>query len=309
MKVLLATDGSSHANDAGRLLAHLPHRDKLDLTILSVVKKPDFHGLTENAEWMDRCFEAEAARAYESCGRIAQMFDGANVTTESIVAKGHVTKTILSEAKSRDVDLIVLGAVGHSLLGRITLGSVSDAVATHAPCSVLVVRPTNGPPEDHHDLRVCIAFDGSNSAKFSIAQLAQFDWRCHTKIDVVSVYSPVFTYMDEPIEHDQDPLRASLVKSNGTAVENVHDLSPSVTSHIIDGGHVGDCLAAFTEEHHSDLIVMGDTGLGLFGDFFLGSASKYVLRHAQCSVWIARDKFKSQDRRPAMHSETGTVSV
>ena len=52
--------------------------------------------------------------------------------------------------------------------------------------------------------------------------------------------------------------------------------------------HIGDSIVRFLEERRCDLIVMGDTGRGLLGRFFLGSVSRFVLSHAGCSVWIVR---------------------
>ena len=47
---------------------------------------------------------------------------------------------ICDRAKSWDADLIVLGRRGHTGLSELLLGSVSNYVVHHAPCSVLVVQ-------------------------------------------------------------------------------------------------------------------------------------------------------------------------
>jgi nucleotide-binding universal stress UspA family protein len=47
---------------------------------------------------------------------------------------------ILQEAAGWPADLIVLGSHGSSGLSRFLLGSTSEAVATHAACSVEVIR-------------------------------------------------------------------------------------------------------------------------------------------------------------------------
>jgi len=47
---------------------------------------------------------------------------------------------IVSEAKAWNADLIIVGSHGHGIFGRVLLGSVSDYVIHHAPCSVMVVR-------------------------------------------------------------------------------------------------------------------------------------------------------------------------
>ncbi|MFL6467553.1 MAG: universal stress protein [Pyrinomonadaceae bacterium] len=50
---------------------------------------------------------------------------------------------IVSEAKAWNADLIIVGSHGHGIFGRVLLGSVSDYVIHHAPCSVMVVRSSN----------------------------------------------------------------------------------------------------------------------------------------------------------------------
>ena len=53
---------------------------------------------------------------------------------------GHAAKTICKVAREENVDLIVIGRRGRSGLGELFLGSVSNYVLHHAPCSVLIVQ-------------------------------------------------------------------------------------------------------------------------------------------------------------------------
>jgi nucleotide-binding universal stress UspA family protein len=61
-----------------------------------------------------------------------------NVTTE--VISGSPKQVILEEAEAFGADLIIVGSHGHGMLERFLLGSVSQAVALHARCSVEIVR-------------------------------------------------------------------------------------------------------------------------------------------------------------------------
>lgn len=49
---------------------------------------------------------------------------------------------IIGEAENWDADLVLVGSHGHGHIEKLKygLGSVSQAVATHAPCSVEIVR-------------------------------------------------------------------------------------------------------------------------------------------------------------------------
>ena len=43
-------------------------------------------------------------------------------------------------AEELEVDLIVVGTRGRSVIGRALMGSVSDSVVRHSPCPVVVAR-------------------------------------------------------------------------------------------------------------------------------------------------------------------------
>ena len=62
-------------------------------------------------------------------------------TSESISVLDQAPKEIiLQEAATWPADWIVLGSHGSSGLSRFLIGSTSETVATHATCSVEVVR-------------------------------------------------------------------------------------------------------------------------------------------------------------------------
>lgn len=289
MQVLLATDGSVYANEAAWLLAHLPHQERLELTVLSVVFAPEVHGTIETKSWMSQRAEADKRQAERNFREIEAMFQGANVDLEHAIAEGHVAETIVREANQRKPDLLVLGARGHSTLDRILLGSVSDFAATHANCSVLLVRPTGLREHDHRKLNICFAYDESAPSNEALRELADFGWGKNTNIDVITAVSFMNVYSSEvPLQIDVAQVRDSLEEHAREAAEVLLALSPNVHTFVREADHIGDGLVNFAVERKSDLIVMGDTGRGMLGRFLLGSVSRYVLRHAPCSVWIAR---------------------
>lgn len=289
MKVLLATDGSIFAEEAAWLLSHLPHVEPLELIVLSVQVPMEIHASPEVASWIQQNAQQEKERSATYFQRIAAMFEGADAKLEFVTAQGHAGKTIISQAQDRGVDLIVIGARGHSILERVMLGSTSDFVATHANCSVLVVRPTGLREQTHRELRICLGHDGSEPCEYAVSQLGQFEWRQNTQLDVLSVLTYPSTYMNEPVQFDTGPLCEAMQKSVNRTAESLCSLVPNATAHLIEASNVGDGIVRFTEEHESDMVVLGKTGFGLIASFLLGSVSKFVLRHASCSVWIARE--------------------
>ena len=63
---------------------------------------------------------------------------GFQVTTA--IETGDTKSVIIDSTKKWPADLIVLGPHGRKGLERFLLGSVSETVARHAPCSVQIVR-------------------------------------------------------------------------------------------------------------------------------------------------------------------------
>lgn len=76
----------------------------------------------------------EMLRAYENEATAA------DVTAEFTQNLGSPGRTICELARTWEADLIVLGRQGHSGLHELVLGSVSNYVLHHAPCSVFTVQ-------------------------------------------------------------------------------------------------------------------------------------------------------------------------
>lgn len=75
-----------------------------------------------------------------SAARVREYFADTDLKIETEVRAGAPDQVILEIAKEWKPDLIVVGSHGRGFWGRLTLGSVSDSIIHHAPCSVLVVR-------------------------------------------------------------------------------------------------------------------------------------------------------------------------
>jgi nucleotide-binding universal stress UspA family protein len=287
-KVLLATDGSKCAEEAAWFLSHLPHAEKLDLIVLTVLQIPFVNHRYLSPSAISESVDRERASAVEAYGRIEQMFDGANVTMRHISREGHRGQCIVEAADELDVDLTVVGARGRSTVRRLLLGSTSDYVATQSRNSVLVVRPT-GLRENPHPVRVAIGYEESEAAEAALQQFTETKWGRQSDVHVISVVSYVSAFLNEMIV-EVDEIKAEAMKAVKAAAEKLQVAAPNVHAHLIESDHVGEGLIEFAEENKCDLMVVGETPHSALGRVILGSVSRFVLRHAPCSVWITREK-------------------
>ncbi len=288
MKVLIATDGSSHAEKAARFFSLLPHREPLELLIVSVHYVPEIHGTPSVLEAIDDYENAHRERQRQACERIAAMFDGALAKIESIVPDGHPGETLVGLAHSHEVDLVVLGGIGHSMLERILLGSVSEFVATHAKCSVLVVRNSLLDELYEAEFRICYAYDDSERCRAALDDISSIVWRPSMHIDILSVVASPQVYSDIPIAIDTTEVKVRAVKALQQATVRAKVLSNNIKTHLRESSHVADEIVRFCEQNGNHMILLGDTGRGIVNRFFLGSVARRVLRTGSCSVWIGR---------------------
>ena len=146
MKILLAIDGSSFSDAAVKEIATRPWPAESEARIISVVEPPllptvetwvppdnYIQALEQAGEDQARSVLSKAADRITSEQR-----DKLRVTTE--IVKGHPKHAIIDTAETWEADLIVVGSHGYRGLTKLWLGSVSQAVASHAKCSVEIVR-------------------------------------------------------------------------------------------------------------------------------------------------------------------------
>lgn len=291
MKAIIATDGSKHAEDSARFLAKLPHGEHLDLNIVAVNYAPGIHSTVEIIGSTENYLHASKAQLDAACQKMESMFEGANATVKVCTLDGHPGETLANLASEKDVDLLVIGAKGHSTFDRLLIGSVSDFVATHATCSVLVVRPGLADAlEPQKRFNVCYAYDDSRPSKNAIDTFSRFLWKGNADVDVVNIIRSAQIYSDIPITLDTSALRAQAMQEVERGKTFASIISSHPAAHVIESDHVGDGIVQFATQRKSDLILLGDTGRGIVSRFFLGSVSRYVLRHAPCSVWIGRNR-------------------
>ncbi len=291
-KVLLATDGSSCAEEAAWFLSHLPHAAKLEITVLTVMQIPS--GTQSYSDSLSERVDRQRSSAAEAFGRVEAMFDGANVSVKHVMREGHRGQTIVDVASEFEVDLVVVGARGRSSVRRLLLGSTSDFVATHAPCSVLVVRPT-GIRESKRPIRIAVGYEESDAANAALEEFRETRWGRQAEVHVVAVVSYVSAFLNE-IVVDADETRNAVQAAVTQAANRLSDAAPNVQAHLLESDHIGEGLVEFIEEHRCDLVVSGETPHSMLGRVLLGSVSRFVLRHAPCSVWITRNRVESPDR-------------
>jgi nucleotide-binding universal stress UspA family protein len=145
-RILVAVDGSEHSTKAVDAAASMATAVGAKLSLLAVVPSMaavagdlESYARSENLlNELPRLLASVQPAFLEPAAARARAKRVTEVSLET--ATGDPATEILATAHAKGVDLIVMGSRGRGRLSGLLLGSVSQQVSSHAPCSVLIVR-------------------------------------------------------------------------------------------------------------------------------------------------------------------------
>lgn len=147
MKMLFATDGAKQSSAAIEMLKRFAIGEGDTIRIITVIDMAVPMGIDIYGGYLPDTTQLEKA-ARENADRILSEtvdnlkthFSGRMPDISTEVLFGSPDSRIVETAEQMKPDLLIIGSHGHNRWERLLLGSVSDSVVHHAPCSVLVVR-------------------------------------------------------------------------------------------------------------------------------------------------------------------------
>lgn len=157
MKILLATDGTKHSAAALRFLRKFNLSDGDEVKIVSVIDMAlplsiDLYGGTgfaPTALELEKSAQENAEKTLEEAAqKTREVISNPDVIVSTETLFGSPESRIVETAEEMKADLIIVGSHGYNRWERLLLGSVSDSVVHHAPCTVLIVRNTPIKGED-----------------------------------------------------------------------------------------------------------------------------------------------------------------
>jgi nucleotide-binding universal stress UspA family protein len=136
-RILVAIDGSPASEKALTAAVDLAAHYRADLTALSVAEVPEVVAMVDEVDEIRQSAEAHFRKIGDAATEYAR---SRGVALRSVVVRGHAADAIVSYSEKEGMSLVVIGQHGHSRITRFFLGSTSDRVSEHAPCTVMIVK-------------------------------------------------------------------------------------------------------------------------------------------------------------------------
>jgi nucleotide-binding universal stress UspA family protein len=289
--VLVARDFSSVSDRAVRHGLDLAARTGARLHLLHAEVLHDVDDRAEDRATPGEGLDAFRDRLKEEDGTAAPDALDAVSVVEVVRRDVSAAPAVLRYADEEEIDLIALGTHGRKGPSRVLLGSVAEEVVRRARQPVLTVR---GEEEDGRTPspgaidRILVPVDFSDYSREALRTAREWADLYGAQIDVLHVVQddlhPAFYVGGVSSIYDAQPDLDEKVKAKlQEFVASVLGTADAAEPHVATGS-AASAIAAFVEEHDTDLVALSTHGRTGMERFFLGSVAEKVVRHVSCPV-------------------------
>lgn len=286
--IVIGHDGSNYADAALRWAVKAAAHIGQELTVVRTVQLESVPQASAAGEfgWVSG---PEYLPEDDSAIEAAQAELGADVV-HVVSAVGNPAARLVEE--SATARLVVLGSRGRSPLSAALLGSTAYAVAAHAHCPVIVVRPQD---EDHAvwpgpGRPVLVGVDDGHLSGHALQAGARIASETGADLELVRAVD-LPAYLPGLSLVGTDDVDAELRRRAHSLVDDAQARAMAAHPGLATRAEVVDGPPAYVLARRSadaGLLVVGSRGRGGFTGLLLGSVSHQVLHVAQCPVMIVR---------------------
>ncbi|WP_062350567.1 universal stress protein [Herbidospora yilanensis] len=229
-------------------------------------------GVASIGTWMRQGGETALTEAVHAARHAAQ-----DVVTGTSLLGGDPRRKLIEA--SQGADLLVMGSTGLGSLRGLLIGSVTQGVAGHAHCDVVVVRGAN--PEPHGV--VVVGVDASE-AQETVLDFAFDEAATHrARLRAVLAWNCRQIAANATVGEEPEISTRGLAEALAGRRDRYPDVQ--VSMEVVEG-HPVDVLRHAAGS--ADLLVVGSHGHGVLSGMVLGSVSQALLHLAPCPIAVVR---------------------
>jgi len=139
--ILVPFDLSSQSTRAFKVALDVAKKYNSKITLLTCIEGDAWHHKYYDAKADSELIKKQEKVSKKHLKELESLADKNNVSiTSNIIASKSVVRDIVTFAKSRKHDLVVIGSHGRTGFDKLLLGSVANGVSQKIRCPVLIVK-------------------------------------------------------------------------------------------------------------------------------------------------------------------------
>jgi len=277
-KILWATDFSDESQEALLYASIFAKTFKAKLIALHVV--PDFSPALYDTEIVIKGELAQKVDIIkkEAKNRLDNLRKIKGMSFDSLVKEGNASKKILETAEEENVDLIVVGKRGMSVIEKLFIGSVANQLLRNSHIPILITKKRRGKPrfknilvptdfsereeiERDHAWNLAKAFD-SDLMLLNILELHDYEF---SPRELDEMFNAVLKRLKRRRKREKEKIKIS------------EDVYRAVNASI--------GIVDYSQTHGFDLIVISTCSHSKLQRFFLGSTTEKVISYSNIPVF------------------------
>ena len=282
-KILVPVDGSHSCLHAKIFASMLAEKFNSHVTVVHVVSHEFMHPELKAQYQLPPSIMEKVDETYLEAGKkilrnAEQLFEEAGIDVDARLVKYEdPAESVLQLVKDEGYSLVVIGNRADTQSARYSLGSVTEKVARHAECPVLIVKQK---PKVE---KILVAVDGSKYADRALEYAVQLAKNYRANLALLHVEEDKLVRIGGP----------QVMDCVGTVGECIlKDASRKAAGMSFDKllkfGSPAETIIKVAKKADVDLIVVGSRGLSSVQRFLLGSVSDDISLHSMSSVLIVK---------------------
>ncbi len=268
-QVLIPVANEAQARMLGILGAAIAREHNGELLALHVVRVPVQLSMSDG-----RMFLREGKPILEEVIRQAREVD---VPVHTMIRLDrHTGRAIINTARERDVDLMILGWPGYSGSPQNAFGSVIDLAAENPPCDLAVVRFR----KKQEPRRILVPTAGGGNTRLAISLAIDQSRRFTARTGEDSEVTLLHVCVPATSGPDVQARAYELLHNLSSAYKHRLEVKVLLADDVVDG--------IVEEAANHNLLVVGATDEGLFGQVLFGTIPERVTLRAPVTVMMVK---------------------
>lgn len=246
---------------------------------------------------------------------LARHWQADGLPVEVTVAWEPAAEAIVSQIRSQPADLVVMSTHGRSGLSRMVFGSVAEAVVTHSPAPVLLVRATKDMPRlaGAPHPTILVPLDGSEFAETALPYASVLARHLDATLILLHIVpEPIdFSIFNANTQQLLDDIEKIYQRQRRYAQRHLDQVAAHLVKTevrvqtCVGRGAASHEILAYCDKQGVDLVVMATHGRTGVGRVVMGSVALSVLEHGHLPALLVRPTATVQASAPPVATLAG----